>query len=166
MVPLQDRMYAVAVRHDADLQLLCRIRRSKTGDVYFLIERDEFFGDPHASYHRSGTRHVKSHNHTYFTSHIQKPDQSFRGTEPVFAMAIQAGEVTKLQTPCLSEQFSEVFEIDCIQMPPEEHHTLAVDLIEPGHSAIPVLGKEAVVQRSFRDAAPWILVTLWRGMLC
>ncbi len=105
----RDVVYAaIAVRHDADLRILCRIRRSAYGDVYFLIPRDE-------------------------------PG---------------------------SEQFSEVFEIDHPQIPPEEHHTLAVDLVEPGYSAIPVLGREAIVQRTFRDAAPWILVTLWRGMPC
>ncbi len=164
MAAFQDLVYAVAVRHNADLWLLCRIRRSPRGDVYFRIPRDEPDWDPHASYHQDGTRHVKSHDCRYIISNLQRPDQFFRGTESLYAMAIQPGEVTLLQTPCMPEEFSEVFEIDHPQIPPEEHHTLAVDLVEPGYSAIPVLGREAIVQRTFSDASPWILVTLWRGM--
>jgi hypothetical protein len=164
MAALQDSVYGVAVRHDADLRLLCRIRRSANGDVYFLIPRDEPGWNPHASYHRDGTRHVRSHGGRYLISQIQRPDHSFRGTENLFAMAIQPGEVALLQTQCMAEEFSEVFEIDHPQIPPEEHHTLAADLVEPGYSAIPVLGTEAIVQRTFRDASPWILVTLWGGM--
>jgi hypothetical protein len=80
-------------------------------------------------------------------------------------MAIQPGEVSKLRIPCVPEEFSEVFELTPAQLPPEEYHTLAVDLVEPGYSIIPVLGRKTVVQRSFQDSSPWILVTLWRGIL-
>ena len=165
MAVFQDLVYGVAVRHDADLRLLCRIRRSPRGDVYFRLPRDEPDWDPHASYHQDGRRHVKSHDGTYLISQLQRPDEVFRGTEGLYAMAIQPGEVMLLRTQCRPEEFSEVFEIDYAEIPREEHHTLAVDLVEPGYSAIPVLGREAIVQRIFRDAAPWILVTLWRGML-
>jgi hypothetical protein len=145
--------------------LLCRIKRSRKGDAYFLMPRDEPGWDPHASYHRDGTRHVRSHGGKFLVSKVQKPDGSFRGTEGLYAMAIQPGEVPLLNTPCAREEFSEVFEIGGEQLPIEEHHTLAVDLAEPGYSDILVLGKEIVAQKSFQDSSPWILVTLWRGLL-
>ncbi len=164
MTAPQNWMYAVAVRDDPHLRLLCRIRRSRTGDVYFLIPREEFMGNPHASYHRSGTRQVRSYDGKNFVSHLQKPDESFQGTEGLFALAIPPGAVSLHSVLCAPEEFSEIFEISSAQLPTEDHHTLAVDLIQPGYLAIPVLGKEILVQRCFQDASPWILVTLWRGM--
>jgi hypothetical protein len=156
-------MYAVAVRDRGDLWLLCRIRRPRGGDIYVLLPRDEPGWDPHASYHQDGMRHVRSHNGRYLLDQRQRPDESFQGAESVFALAIQPGEVGLLKTPCTPEQFSDVFEINRQHLPLEEHHTLAVDLVEPGHEALTGPWREVVVQKWFRDAVPWILVTLWRG---
>ena len=64
----------------------------------------------------------------------------------------------------MPEEFVEVFEIPREQFAGDEHHTFAVDLVEPGRNAVPGPWKEMVVQKSFQDAVPWILVTLWRGM--
>ncbi len=161
----QDQMYAIAVREDPHLRLLCRIRRSRSGDVYFLIPRQDPVLECHASYHRDGTRHVKSCGGKCFISHLRKPDEFFRGTEALFALAIQPGEVPLHTIPCEPEKYSELFEIGSEQLPPEHHYTLAVDLVEPGCSMIPVLGKQIVAQMSFRDASPWILVTIWKGTL-
>ncbi len=157
-------MYAVAVREHTDLWLLCRIRRSSKGDVYVLFPRDEPSWDPHASYHKDGSRHVRSHGGKYLTNQCQKPDESFRGAESVFALAIQPGEAGMLNVPCAPGDFSDVFEIAGEQLPREEHHTLAVDLVEPGTGATAGPWREIVIQKSFRDALPWILVTLWRGL--
>ncbi|MGH9785256.1 MAG: hypothetical protein ACRD88_13825 [Terriglobia bacterium] len=163
MTALEDWMYGVAVRHDAGLRLLCCIKRAREGDIYYLIPRKERGWNPHVSYHRDGKRFVKSYDGKVLVSKVQRPDKSFRGTEGLFAMAIQPRELPLLETPCVADKFSEVFEITRDQFPPEELHTLAVDLVEPGYSTIPFLGKEAIAQRTFRDASPWILVTLWRG---
>jgi hypothetical protein len=56
-----------------------------------------------------------------------------------------------------------MFEINREHLPVEEHHALAVDLVEPGHDALAGPWREIVAQKWFRDALPWILVTLWRG---
>lgn len=157
-------MYAVAIRDHEDLRLVCRIRRSPGRDVYVLFPRDEPGWDPHASYHRDGVRHVRAHGGRYLVDQRQRPDESFRGAESVFALALQPGEVPRLKTPCRTDRFSEVFEIAGENFPPEEHHTLVVDLVEPGHGALAGPWREVVAQRSFRDNVPWILVTLWRGL--
>lgn len=157
-------MYAVAVRDREDLWLLCRIRRSRRGDIYVLLPRDEPGWDPHASYHQDGMRHVRSHNGRYQLDQRQRPDASFQGADSVFALAVQPGEVVGLlKTPCTPEQFSDVCEINRKRLPVEEHHALAVDLVEPGYEALAGPWREVVVQKWFRDAVPWILVTLWRG---
>ncbi|MGH2372971.1 MAG: hypothetical protein ACRDIC_05770 [bacterium] len=84
--------------------------------------------------------------------------------ETVLSLAIQPGEAALHRTPCVPGEFTEVVEIPREQFLDDEHHTLAVDLIEPGNNAAPGPWKEIVVQKSFQDAVPWILVTLWRGM--
>ena len=147
-------MYAVAVRDREDLWLLCRVRRSRERDVYVLLPRDEPGWDPHASYHQDGVRHVRSQGGRYLVDQRQRPDETFRGAESVFALAVQPGEVALLQTPCKSEQFSDVFEIGREHFPLEEHHALAVDLVEPGHDALTGPWREVVLQKSFRDAVP------------
>lgn len=156
-------MYAVAVRDREELWLVCRVRRSSGGDIYVLFPRDEPGWDPHASYHQNGMRHVRSHGGRYLANQRQRLDGSFRGAESVFALAIQPGEAALLTTPCSPGRFSEVFEIAREQLPPEEHHTMSVDLVEPGYDALTGPWREVVVQKYFRDAVPWILVTLWRG---
>jgi len=159
-----DVIYAVAIRDDVGLWLLCRIRRSSRGDVYVLFPRDEPGWDPHASYHRDGTRHVRSHGGRYLTEQRQRPDASFRGTESVFALAIQPGEPAMFKTPCDAAKFADVLAIPRQDLPLDEHHTLAVDLVEPGNDASPLPWRAMVLQRSFRDTVPWILVTLGRGI--
>ena len=162
--PPDGTIYAVAIRNGDGLWLLARIRRSRTGDIYFLIPRDAPDWNPHASYHQSGASHVRSYNWKHLSTQRQKPDASFRGVETVFALAIPPGEAALHKTPCVTGEFNDVFEIPSEQFPQGEHHTLVVDLVEPGKT--PALGpwRDMVVQKSFQDAVPWILATLWRGM--
>lgn len=161
---LNERLYAVALRDSEGLWLLSRIRRSRKGDVYVLFPRDEPGWNPHASYHHDGTRHVRSHGGRYLVDQRPRPDATtFRGVESVFALALPPGDVALIRTPCQTHEFSDVFEIGREHLPLEESHALAVDLVEPGHGALAGRWREVVTQQSFRDAVPWVLVTLWRG---
>lgn len=69
-----------------------------------------------------------------------------------------------LSVPCVPKDFADVFEIPHERLPPDEHHTLAVDLVEPGKDALAGPWREVASQKCFQDALPWILVTLWRGL--
>ena len=162
--PRDDVMYAAALRADDGLWLLARIRRSKSGDVYYLMPRDDPDWNSHASYHKNGASHVRSYHWKNVPSQRQKPDASFQGVETVLSEAFNAGDVLHHRTPCDAEEFDQVFEIPIDKFPPDEHHTLAVDLVAPGGSAAPGPWKEMVIQKSFQDAVPWILVTVWRGL--
>ena len=155
-------VYAVAVRDREDLWLICRIRRSTTG-IYFLIPRDDPDWDPHASYHQDGQRHVKDRGGKYIAAQRQRLDESFRGAESLFAMALPPGQTDRLKTPCKPEEFSAVFEIDREFFLPEEDHALVVDLVEPGQDVLTGPWREVVMQRLITDGTPWIVVTLWRG---
>jgi hypothetical protein len=159
-------MYAVALRDGDALRLLCRIRRARGPNVYVLLPREEPDWNPHASYHRDGTRHVRSFDGRFLIDQRQPLDaMTFRGVEGVFALALRPGMVDVPTTPCRAEQFSEVFDLGREQFSVDEQHTLAVDLVEPGHDALAGLGREIVAQRRFREGVPEILVTLWRGLV-
>jgi hypothetical protein len=160
----KDTLYAIAIRSGDGLWLLARVRRSQAGDVYFLIPRDEPSWNPHASYHQSGISQVRSYRWKHFITQRQRPDGSFRGVETVFVLAIQPGEAYLHRIACIAKKFNGVFEIPIDHSPQDEHHTLVVDLIEPGIAAAPGPWREIVLQKAFQDAVPWILVTLWRGL--
>ncbi len=158
-------MFGVAVRDDSGLRLLASVCRSKAGDVYFLIPRDDPEWNVHASYHESGESHVRSYRWTYLRTRRQRPNSSFHGAECVFALAIPPGEVALHTTPYDVREFNDIFEIPNNQFRPAEHHTLVVDLIEPGAAATGGTWKEIVLQKTIQDAVPWILITLWRGIV-
>jgi len=156
-------MYAVAIRDGNDLWLLARIRRTGS-NVYFLMQRDDPGWNPHASYHESGISHVRSYKWKHFDGQGQRLDPSFRGVATVFSMGISPGEEASYKTPCDAGKFDDVFQIPIGQVLPGEPHTLVTDIIEPGMAAAPGPWQTIVIQKSFQDAVPWILVTIWRGL--
>lgn len=164
MSGLKGKMYAVAVRDGGDLRLLSSIRRSIDGDVYFLIPRSKVNWKLHASYHKSGEFHIRSGRSKLLPTKQRPPDASFRGTEGVFASAIQPGELPLYRTPFNVAEFDDVFEISISDFPSYEHHTLSVDLVEPGNGPTTGPWKKLVHQKCFQDTVPWILVSFWRGI--
>jgi hypothetical protein len=182
------RMYAVAIRDIDGLWLLERISCSMglKGGVSVLPPRDDprFAAEatwtpcltpwnPHVTYHRNGQLHFRSYSgkpieaKPFLITQRQRLNASFHGIEPVFALPIQPGAAILHRTRCIAGRFDGVFEIPIEQFPEQEHHTLAVDLVEYGKST-PYLGpwQHVIVQKSFQDLVPEIsiLATLWRGM--
>ncbi len=156
-------MYGIAVRNDIGLWLLARVRRSRSGDVYFLIQTAETTRDVHASYHESGERHLRSYGWKHFATQLQRPDASFRGVETIFALALPPGQASS-PVPCVAEEFDQVFEIPESDLPADEDHALVVDLT--GKGGEPSLGpwREIVVRYRITDRVPWIVITVWRGL--
>jgi hypothetical protein len=68
-----EHRYAVAVREGSDLWLTTWIRRSPKGDVYVLTPRGDRGWNPHASYHRDGTFHMKSHGQKFGAAQKRQP---------------------------------------------------------------------------------------------
>ncbi len=156
-------MYAAAIFDEKGLWLLARIKRSNSG-IYFLMQRDTPDWDPHASYHTSGTSHVRSYEWTHFETKKQKPDATFRGVATVFSMGISPGEEALYKTPCDAGKFDDVFPIPRALFVSGEPYTLVADIIEPGQAAAPGPWKNIVAQKTYKDAVPWILITLWSGL--
>jgi len=155
MAKPQDRLYAVAVRIGSDLHLLGRVRRWVKGEYFFAMQRTNVMGrgapnwDPHASYHRSGQLHVKSHGAQVIVTQLQKPDASFSGTEQLYAMAILPGEPALFPILLDPASYTDIFELPSAHFSPGDSYTLAVNLVSPGFTAIPQLGTSST-KESFR----------------
>ena len=108
--------------------------------------------------------HVKSYGDKMFSTQRQRLDGHFHGAEPLFALAIPPGDESQLTIPCVPKQFAGVFELGPEHFCSGSHHTLTVDLVDPYSGALPGPWQEQIWQESIRDAMPWILVTLWRGL--
>jgi len=156
-------MYAAAILDEKGLWLLARIKRSKSG-IYFLMQRDTPDWNPHASHHAKGVSHVRSYDWTHFETQRQRLDGSFRGVQTLFSMGISTAEEALYNIPCDAAKFDDVFQIPRDQFVAGEPHTLVADIIEPGQAAAPGPWKNIAIQRTYNDAVPWILVTLWSGL--
>jgi len=160
-----DTIYAVSVESSTGPRLLCRLKRAPSG-IYLLIPGEDRRHNVHVSYHVDGRHHIKSYGDKVFRPQKkQRLDGPFRGAEPLFALAIPPGYESHLTIPCRSEQFPAVFELGCEHFTSGAHHTLTVDLVEPNSAALPGPWQEQIWQESIRDAVPWILTTLWRGLI-
>ena len=59
--------YAVAVREGSDLWLTLWVRRSRKGEFFIMLPTSDRDWDPHTSYHRDGTLHMKSYDRKMLT---------------------------------------------------------------------------------------------------
>jgi hypothetical protein len=162
-----ERMFAVAVRDGDDLFLWIRIRRSKTGEIFYTFPTGRTDSewrrwDPHGSLHKDGRFHHKSFNKKIMPSKRQKPDANFKGTEQLVTRPIASDEPRAFNVPCDPTQFSEVMEVPVGQLSSKRYETnVAIDVTEPGGQPIITPGARILAQRVFDDAIPWILVTVF-----
>ena len=155
----QSCMYAVAVRDGLELFLVCRIRRTVTGDVYVLPPRPDPHWNPHVTYHAPG--HAHPDDPPSHVSHWQRPGTPFQGTRPMSILSIAAGEPRLTNAPCTVDDYADVFEISVSDLRPETGRTmLSVDLTAPGGQPSTVPGARVLRQAVFRDATPCIVITV------
>lgn len=154
------RRIAIAVR-DTGLFLVATIVR-KAANVYVEFPGDHVTGwEPHSSYHESGQHHQKSFNQHFLSQKKQKPDSTFKGAVSVVAFGLDSGGHKALNLPCDPNDFSDVFEIPVTLLRPEKYSTdVYVDLVEPGVDPLLIPGATVLQQERYRDAEPWIVLTL------
>lgn len=157
------KLYAISVRDGDDLFLVLTIRRSPQGDVYVNFPRDQIRNwKPHSSYHASGQCHQKSFNHKALVRRRQKPRADFRGAENVVTIGIACDEPRAIGAPCRKADFHEVLEIPVSILRPERYRTMiSVDITEADGAPVITPGAQVIRQGIFRDAVPWIQVTLF-----
>src|SRR5262249_25421835 len=73
--------YAVAVRDGSDLWLTLWVKRSKKGEFFIMVPRQDPGWDVHTSYHLDGTMHMKSFGHKRVSKKLQPLTNAFKGTE-------------------------------------------------------------------------------------
>jgi hypothetical protein len=157
----QSRMYAVAVRDGPDLFLVCRIRRSVTGDVYVLPPRPDPNWNLHVTYHATGHSHANPDDPPYHVSHWQRPDTQFQRARHLSSMEIAAGEPRRINALCKVEDYADVFEISVSDVGVEKNRTmLSLDLTEPSGQPSIAPGTRVLRQAIFQDVIPWITITL------
>jgi hypothetical protein len=156
--------YAVAVRDGRDLLTVLTINRIRN-NVYSNIPRPNLPGSkPHSSYHASGQHHPRIFGQKGFVRRRQRPDQHFRGTEIVENLLITPNNHRAINMPCQRSNFADIFEIPYDEMKSVKNGRLCVHLIERGGAStipLPFPDAKIVRQKTFDDAVPWILVTLF-----
>lgn len=161
-----EKMYGIVVlRGDGDKRIFGRVRRSMSGEVFVLWAEDESpenlsrGSNPHASYHRDGRLHAKTYDRANSVRKLQTPSGSFSGTQPL--NATNADRALSPTLPALVRAFDDTFEIPVHLLTGQQSQAIAVDLVEPGAAPIRVTGRDRVVaEKVFRDAEPWIAVSL------
>jgi hypothetical protein len=163
---MMERFFAVAIRDGQDLFLWCRIRRASLGDIYYIIPIGRSWPDwkkwnPHGSHHKSGQRHHKSFGKEIFPERRQKPDSAFTGSETLITLPIASHQPRAFGAICNPAEFSEVMEVPVSMLSSKTYETfISIDLTQPdGPPTVTALGV-VVAQHVFKDAPPWIWVTI------
>jgi hypothetical protein len=152
--------YAVAERDGANLFLTLWVRRSVKGDVFVLVPRGDRSWNPHTSYHRDGTVHVKSYDYKLGTPQKRQPlTDSFRGMEH---LGVHFGHGPKsVGAVCEPATWSGIIEVPPGVLGPR-NGGIAVDLVEPGHEPVDLHPRTVVIERAFQDIVPWIVIRVVR----
>jgi hypothetical protein len=151
-----DRRYAVAIEDGGELGLTFWIKRSAKDEIFLFYPRDPEM-DPHASYHRDGTYHQKSHGLAMSPQKRQALDSSFRGAEHLGRFSGH-GAGPRINDPSAFD--------DVLVVSPDvlsgKRGCVVVDLIEPGGRPAPHHREQMriVDERIYQDSSPWIVVAI------
>jgi hypothetical protein len=148
-----EHRYAVAVRDGSDLWLTLWVRRSKKGEFFVMVPRNDPGWDVHTSYHLDGTRHMKSFGHKTMSDKLQPLTGTFRGT--VHLGANMGHGPKHVGAICDPTAFSGVLEVAHGVLGPR-HGSVVVDLVEP--KCEPLDWPNVVQREVFRDIVPWVVV--------
>jgi hypothetical protein len=152
-----EHRYAVAVREGSELWLTLWILRSQKGEFFVMIPRGDRGWDPHTSYHRDGTFHMKSHGRKFISQRRQALTNVFKGTENLGA---HAGHGPKsVGAICDPAAFSGVVEVAPGVLGPRDGQVV-VDLVEPGCEPLSWPFTHVAQQEVFRDILPWLVIRI------
>jgi hypothetical protein len=151
--------YAVVIREGLNLWLALWVARSQKGDFVVLVPRPGFDPKwtPHATYHVSGTHHIKSYGQVTVSRKGQPLTGAFQGGE---SLASFGGHGPGL------EPYNERLFNGAVVVEPgvltATHGTVCVDLVEPGYDPTTNLPYSKIVQREvFSHTVPNVVITIW-----
>jgi hypothetical protein len=113
---MKEQMIAVAIQDGEDLFLWLRIRRARSGEIYYTFptgrsEPEWKKWDPHGSLHADGRSHNKSFDRKISSQQRQKPDADFKGTVNFVTRPIAANEPRDFGVVCDKTKFTEAMEL-------------------------------------------------------
>jgi hypothetical protein len=156
------------VRAHDGLWLTHVVARSPKGDVYVNWPRDHVSNwKPHSSYHASGWHHEKSFGSELTKKKRQKPDANFRGTAMVISTPISEEGARRVNLVCKPTDYADVMEVPASALEPNGGTAIAVSLAEPGDpmsaaSLGLLMSTTPIIEQAiFKDAVPWLVVTLY-----
>jgi hypothetical protein len=156
--PAGQYRYAVAIEDGATLWLTLWVKRNSKGEYFMMYPRGPGDCNPHASYHRDGTYHQKSHNLKSLVQKRQPLDQ-FRGAEHLGTFGGHgAGSAI-----CDPVAFTSVLRVPDGILEGLRGCVL-VDFVEPGaapaahHRNVP--GLRIVKEETYRDCSPWVVIAI------
>jgi hypothetical protein len=148
-----EHRYAVAVREGSDRWLTLWVRRSRKGEFFVMLPRNDPGWDVHTSYHLDGTRHMKTFGQKTMTDKLQPLTGTFRGTANLGANMGHAPK--RVGAICNPADFSGVVEVAPGVLGPR-NGSVVVDLVEPGCE--PVDWANVVQEDIFQDTVPWVVI--------
>jgi hypothetical protein len=90
-----------------------------------------------------------------------KPDISFVGIEQITSLGMNPQQWRNIVKPFNSTRFTDIFDIDVEKLSLDTRLTqLQLDLVAPNVKPNLIRGASALQQGFFKDAAPWIALTL------
>jgi len=154
---VNENRYAVAIREGSNLWLTLWVTRSPKGEFFVLVPRAQRKWTPHASYHQSGSHHMKSYDHVSVRRQGQPLTGPFKGT---VNLGCFGGHATNLAT-CDPALFDGVVEVAPGVLGPTLG-TVCVDLVEPGCQPVTALPAHKIVQREvFTNLEPHVVLTIY-----
>jgi hypothetical protein len=156
--------YAIAVEDKGQLFLFLEITRSHHGDVCFNFNEHHANRKPHSSYHASGQRHHKSHNHMVLPKkNLQRPNDKFKDSVNIITTSIRGGDGRAWGVICKPAFYNEIMTMKDEMITPKFGLQLSVDLYESG--SLPSGYNNCIVnviqKQIFNDDVPQIVATLY-----
>lgn len=145
--------YAVAVREGSDLWLILWVRKSKKGEFFLMVPRNNGRWNPHTSYHLDGTFHSKSFGKAMQRQKRQPLTVKFCGTEQFPGYGGFGPK--SVGAICNPADFTGIVEVSPGVLGPRDG-TIVVDLVEPGHEAGPFSSDPLILHEVFKETIPWI----------
>jgi len=154
-----EQLYAVAVEDAVGCWLALWVKRSRKGDYFVFLPRNEGQWNPHASWHANGRFHHKTYDYRMAFQQRQRPDASFQGSENMILTPLSA-DVPTLGAECIREEFDGALVVSVSRLAARQH-LVSVDLAEAGHCEVVQPGSRLVEQHVFNTVIPSVVVTLW-----
>lgn len=152
-----EQRYGVALQDGSDLWLTMWVKCDPRGDIYIFYPRGDG-SNPHASYHRDGNFHQKSHDMKHpFVRKLQPLAGAFQGSEHLGAYG---GHGKSTGAICDPADFDGLVIVEPGILGPK-HGSVVVDIVEPGYRPKP---DPSIVQRQIftRDSQPSVVITIVR----